>query len=81
MTATNRFTPKLGHDPAYMKDPDPRSEPIPYEFTPQERDANVIAVLDRIAMQRANNQFVPGIVATELSPEDLTDEERRSFNL
>ena len=76
-----RFTPKLGQDPAYMKDPDPRSEPLSFTLTPQEKDVAILARLDIERMKRASNQFVPGIVATELSPTELTDDERKAFGL
>lgn len=76
-----RFTPKLGHDPAYMKDPDPRSQPYEFSLTPQERDVAVLARLDIERMHRAAQQFVPGLVVKRLEPSDLSDEERRSFGL
>lgn len=76
-----RFTPKLGQDPAYMKDPDERSKPYEFTLSPAERDVAILARLDIERMKRASNQFVPGIVATELSPEDLTAAEREAFGL
>lgn len=77
----NKFTPKLGQDPAYMKDPDPRSQPYEFQLTPQENDVAILARLDIERMKRASNQFTPGIVATELSPSELSDDERKAFGL
>lgn len=76
-----RFTPTLGHDPAYMKDPDPRSEPVEFQLTPQERDIAVLARIDIIAKQREYGRRVEGLDVGEVAYSDLSPEERRSFGL
>ncbi len=76
-----RFTPKLGHDPAYMKDPDPRSEPLEPILTPAERDMAVLARLSIIAMQRQFGRNVDGLEVGTVAYADLTPEERRSLGL
>lgn len=78
-----RATFQQGHDPAYMADPDPRSKPIPYVMTNRDRDDAHIVRLDIIAQTRRENltDFVPGLVVTELSPEDLTTEQRVALGL
>jgi hypothetical protein len=82
-----RFTPKLGHDPAYMNDLDPRSQPIPFVMTNADKSEAAVVACHLEAYRRRQNerdaaqQFVPGLVVKRLEPSDLTDEERRSFNL
>ena len=74
-----KFTPKLGHDPAYMKDPDPRSEPYEFALTNAERDIAVNARLEIIAMQREQSRFVPGLVAKRVDESELSEAERAAF--
>ena len=77
-----RATFQQGHDPAYMADPDPRSKPFDFTLTPAERDIAVLAKLDILAMKAAQRgAFTPGLVVTELSPEDLTTEQRVALGL
>lgn len=82
-----RFTPKLGHDPAYLKDPDPRSNPIPFVMTNADKSEAAVVACHLEAYRRRQNerdakqQFVPGLAVKRLEPSDLTDEERRSFGL
>lgn len=80
MTAGNRWTPATipARDPV---DPDPRSRPISFELTPQERDLAVNARLDIIAMQREANRFTPGLVVKRLEPSDLTVAERAALGI
>lgn len=54
---------------------------IPFTMTKNDRDTAALARLDIAAMQRANSQFVPGVVAKELKESDLTDDERKAFGL
>lgn len=70
-----------GHDPGYMADPDPRSKPIPYVMTNRDRDDAHIVRLDIIAQTRREklSDFVPGLVVTELSADDLSPEQRRAL--
>lgn len=76
-----RFNPQLGRDPAYMADPDPRSKPIPYVMTNRDRDDAHIVRLDIIAQTRREklSEFVPGLVVTELSADDLTPAQKRAL--
>lgn len=83
-----RFTPKLGQDPAYMKDPDPRSEPLSFTLTKDERSVAAFGTCHLEDYRRRQNErdaaaekFTPGLVVKRLDPEDLTDDERRSFGL
>ncbi len=75
-----RFTPTLGHDPAYMKAED---NSIPYVMTKNDRDTAHIVRLDIIAQTRRAKltDFVPGLPVIELKPEDLTESEREAFGL
>ena len=83
----NKFTPKLGQDPAYMKDPDPRSNPIPFVMTNADKSEAAVVACHLEAYRRRQNerdaaqQFVPGLVVKQLEPEDLTKSEREAFGL
>lgn len=51
-----RFTPKLGHDPAYMKDPDPRSNPIPFVMTNADKSEAAVVACHLEAYRRRQNE-------------------------
>lgn len=83
-----RFTPKLGHDPAYMKDPDPRSEPVEFVMTDADRSLAAVGTCHLEDYRRRQNErnqeasnFVHGLAVKRLSPDDLSEDERRSFGL
>ena len=67
------------------RDPvDPKElPPIPYVMTNRDRDDTHIVRLDIIAQTRREKltDFVPGLVVTDLSPEDLTTEQRVALGL
>lgn len=70
-----RWTPVTERDGHELNDA------IPFTLTKNDQDTVALARLDILAMQRANSQFVPGIVAKELRPEDLTQSELEAFGL
>ncbi len=68
--------------PVTETDPKPNDEGIPFTLTPAERDIAVLAKLDILAMKAAQRgAFTPGLVVTELSADDLTEQQRRDFGL
>ena len=85
-----RFTPTLGHDPAYMKDPDERSQPYEFHLTRDERSQASVATCHLEAFRRRQNErdearaladLDDKLVVRQLSVDDLSPEERRSFGL
>ncbi len=85
-----RFTPTLGHDPAYMKDPDPRSEPLSFTLTQDERSQASVATCHLEGYRRRQNErdearalagLDDKLVVGHLSVDDLSPEERRSLGL
>ena len=60
-------------------DTDPRTKPIDFTLTPAERDIAVLARIEVLAAQRT--PFVPGLVVKHLQPSDLTESERRAFEI
>jgi hypothetical protein len=80
MATTNRWSPAT----IPVRDPvDPKALPdIDFTLTPAERDIAVLAKLDILAMKAAQRAaFTPGLVVTDLSPEDLTAEQRVALGL
>lgn len=77
-----RATYAPGRDLAPVN-PDPRDTPIPYVMTNRDRDDTHIVRLDIIAQTRREklSEFVPGLVVTELSPDELNPQQRRDFGL
>jgi len=79
------WTPATIPDPSIVERAARREEeergcsPIPYTFTPQERDVALLPKVDVIAMKQSFGQFTPGLVVIELQPSDLTEQERESF--
>lgn len=67
--------------PVTERDGKDSSDAIPFTLTKNELDTANLVRLDIAAMQRANSQFVPGIVAKELKESDLTADERKAFGL
>lgn len=67
--------------PVTERDGHENIDAIPFTLTKNDRDTAQLVRLEIAAMQRANSQFVPGIVAKELRREDLTDSEREAFGL
>lgn len=68
--------------PVTETDPKPVNDGIDFTLTKQERDIAVLAKLDILAMKAAQRgAFTPGLVVTELSPEDLTAEQRVALGL
>lgn len=80
MTAGNRWAPATipARDPV-----DPKALPdIDFTLTPAERDIAVLAKLDILAMKASQRAaFTPGLVVTELSPSDLSPEQRVALGL
>lgn len=61
---------------------DPKPDGIDFTLTKQERDIAVLAKLDILAMKAAQRAaFTPGLVVTELSADDLTEQQRRDFGI
>lgn len=61
---------------------DPKPDGIDFTLTKQERDIAVLAKLDILAMKAAQRgAFTPGLVVSEISPEDLTTEQRVALGL
>lgn len=56
-------------------------QPLDFTLTPQEHDIARLAMVEILAMQKKAEfgQFTPGLVATELQPSELTEQERESF--
>lgn len=74
MTAGNRWSTVTETDPK------PANDGIDFTLTPAERDIAVLAKLDILAMKAARRAaFTPGLVVTELSPEDLSPEQHRAL--
>lgn len=67
--------------PVTERDGHELTDAIPFTLTKNDQDTAALARLDILAMQRANSQFVPGIVTKELKESDLTDDERKAFRL
>lgn len=68
--------------PVTETDPKPVNDGIYFTLTKAERDIAVLAKLDILAMKAAQRgAFTPGLVVTELSPEDLTNEQRVALGL
>ena len=61
---------------------DPKPDGIDFTLTKAERDIAVLAKLDILAMNAAQRgAFTPGLVVTELSPSDLSPEQRVALGL
>ena len=76
-----RATYAPGRDPKPIN-PDERDTPYDFTLTPAERDIAVLAKLDILAMKAAQRgHFTPGLVVTELSPDDLSPQQRRDFGI
>lgn len=68
--------------PVTETDPRPVNDGIDFTLTKAERDIAVLAKLGILAMKAAQRgAFTPGLVVTELSPEDLTTEQRVALGL
>lgn len=68
--------------PVTETDPKPVNDGIDFTLTKAERDIAVLAKLDILAMKAAQRgAFTPGLVVTELCPEDLTTEQRVALGL
>lgn len=68
--------------PVTETDPKPANDGIDFTLTPAERDIAVLAKLDILAMKAAQRgAFTPGLVVTELSPDDLSPEQRVALGL
>ena len=61
---------------------DPKPDGIDFSLSKAERDIAVLAKLDILAMKAAQRAaFTPGLVVTELSPSDLSPEQRVALGL
>ena len=66
--------------PVTQTDPKPVNDGIDFTLTKSERDIAVLAKLDILAMKAAQRgAFTPGLVVTDLSPEDLSPEQHRAL--
>lgn len=60
-------------------DPKPDPSLIEFSLTPQDRDVVQIARCEIHAFK--HGQFVPGLVVTHLTKDDLTDSEKAAFGM
>ena len=82
-----RFTPTLGHDPAYMKEDDGSFD---FSLTKSEQSVASFGTCHLEDYRRRQNErdearalagFTHGLAVKRLDPSELTEEERRSFGL